>query len=92
MKNIKWNTYKKELLKDPAVSAEIERLQPEFELARQVISFRIKDKMTQNELAKKAGTNQVIISRIENASENPSIATMEKICKALGKKLEIKLA
>lgn len=92
MKNIKWNDYKKQLLKDPEVAAEIERLEPEFELARQIISFRIKNKMTQNDLAVKAGTNQVVISRIENASGNPSLASIEKISKALGKRLEIKLA
>lgn len=92
MKNIKWNDYKKQLLKDPEVAAECERLKPEFELARQIINFRIKNKMTQNDLAKRAGTNQVVISRIENAAGNPSLASMEKISKALGKRLEIKLA
>lgn len=91
MKTISWEKHKKELLKDSIFRAEYEKLEPEFELARQMIKYRIKNKMTQAELAKKAGTNQVVISRIESGNANPSIASIQKISKALGKKLELKL-
>lgn len=92
MKTVSWEQHKKELFKDPKFRAEYEKLAPEFELARQIIKYRIKNKMTQKQLANKAGTNQVVISRIESGNANPSIASMRKLSKALGKKLEIKLA
>lgn len=86
-----WEEHKKELMKDPEFRAEYEKLETEFMLARQVIGQRIKQKMTQSELAKKAGTNQVVISRIETGDANPTLGSMKKISKAFGKKLEIKM-
>ena len=92
MKNITWKQHKKELLKDKTFRQELKRIDPEFELARQIIESRIKEGLTQNNLAKKANTNQVVISRLENATANPSLELMERIAKALGKKIKITLA
>lgn len=79
-------------MKNPRFRAEYEKLNPEFALARQVIELRIKNKMTQTDLAIKAGTNQVVISRIESGNANPTLESMKKISNAFDKKLEIKLA
>lgn len=89
MKNITWKKHKKELLKDKNLKEEIKKLEPEFELARQIIKLRIKEGLTQSELAKRAHTNQVVISRLENAEANPSLELIKRIFRALGKDVEV---
>jgi transcriptional regulator with XRE-family HTH domain len=45
--------------------------------------LREKRGMTQEELADKVGVHRVYITQIEGATKVPSIATLEKIAKAL---------
>ena len=45
--------------------------------------------ISQSELAKRTGINQADISRIERGSANPSMATLDRIAKALDAKLSI---
>ena len=73
----------KDLMKDPEFRREYEKLEPEFEIARQMIGARIKKKMTQEELAKKAGTGQAVISRLEGMNAKPSISLLKRIADAL---------
>jgi len=86
-----WKNVKKELLKDPEVAREYEKLRPRYELISQLIGARIKKGLTQAELAKKMGTKQSAIARIESGNANPSIAFLEKLTQALGSKLIIQL-
>jgi transcriptional regulator with XRE-family HTH domain len=81
----------KGLLKDPGFRHEISALDTEFAVARQIIEFRIKAKLTQSELAKRAHTSQVVISRLENGQANPSIDMLKRVSKALGKNIEVVL-
>lgn len=89
MRSVTWKKHKKELLRDKKLREEIRRLEPEFELARQIIELRTKEGLTQSELAKRAHTNQVVISRLENADANPSLKLIKKIFKALGKDVQL---
>lgn len=41
MKNITWKEHKKELLKDKKLRDELEGLEPEFEVARQIMSVSL---------------------------------------------------
>ncbi|MEK7458191.1 MAG: helix-turn-helix transcriptional regulator [Patescibacteria group bacterium] len=91
-KYLNFNQYKKELLKDPAVKQEYDRLQPEFALIRAVISARKERKLTQAELAKRIGTKQSVISRLEIGQANPSVAVLKRIAVALKSKLEIRFS
>ena len=45
--------------------------------------------LTQEELAKRIHTTKSVISRMENHSEDVKISTLEKVAKALGKKVKI---
>lgn len=89
MKNVTWREHKKELLKDPALRAEIEKLGPEYTIARQIIELRMKKKLTQQDLAKKAHTSQVVISRLENGQANPSVRLLKRVFNALDKDLDV---
>lgn len=89
MKN--WKTFKKELLKDKEVSLEYEKLKPKYSLISQIIEARLEKGITQNELAKKVGTKQSAIARLESGNANPSLSFLEKIALALGYTLKIQL-
>lgn len=86
-----WATVKKELLKDKEVAREYERLKPHYALISQLIGARIKKGLTQEQLAKKMGTKQSAIARVEGGNSNPSIAFLEKLTQALGSKLIIQV-
>lgn len=62
-----------------------------FDLGLQVCELRIKAGMTQNDLAKKIGTKQSAIARLENGSSWPSVRFLQKIADALNKDIIIKL-
>lgn len=87
MKN--WKNFEKELLKDPAVKAEVEKLAIEHEIARQIIKFRLSKKLTQAELAERAGLKQAYIARAESGIANPTMESLSKIAGALDKRLKL---
>ena len=91
MKFRDFNEIKKELLKDPEVKKEYDRLGPKFDLIRSIIEKRIEKNISQEELANRMGTKQSALSRLESGNYNPSLAFMQKVAEALDSKLEIRL-
>ncbi|OGM28317.1 hypothetical protein A2962_00540 [Candidatus Woesebacteria bacterium RIFCSPLOWO2_01_FULL_39_61] len=90
MKDKTFDDYLKKQLKNPKFKKEWDKLQPQFEITRELIKARIEGKISQRELAKRAKTTQAVLSRIENMTVSPSIGLLQKIASALDKKLEIK--
>jgi len=90
MKDKTFDDYLKKQLKNPKFKKEWDKLQPQFEITRELIKARIEGKISQRELAKRAKTTQAVLSRIENMTVSPSIGSLQKIASALDKKLEIK--
>lgn len=84
-----WKEVKKELLKDKAVYKEYKRLEPKYRLISQLIGIRLKKGLTQGELAKKLGTKQSAIARLESGNYNPTLEFLQKTAEALGAKLVI---
>ncbi len=84
-----FSTLKKRLLKDPEIRKAYDDLEPEFALIESIIKKRIEKGMTQSALAKKVGTKQSAISRLESGSSNPSFVFLKKVAKALGSRLKI---
>ncbi len=90
MRNLKTvDEFTKELLKDPDVKAEYDKLEPEYQLMCAIIEARKENQMNQKQLASKAKTTQAKISLIEAGLANPTIQSMNKIAMAFGKKLKI---
>lgn len=85
-KHLDFEVWAKEALKDPEFKAEYDRQQPEFAIIR----ARIEKGLTQEELAKKIGTKQSVISRLESGRANPSVAFLKKLASALNSHLQIK--
>lgn len=84
--HLDFETWEKHALEDPKLRAEYAKLQPEFALIR----ARIEKGLTQEDLAKRIGTKQSVISRLESGKRNPSIAFLQKLAQALNSYLEIK--
>ena len=86
-----WKIVKKKLIEnDPLLDKELERLKPKYQMIRQIIELRIKNNLTQTELADRIKDKQSNIARLENGNANPSIEKLSKIAEALDSKLEIK--
>lgn len=88
---MKYSELKKNLLSVPEVKAEYEALEPEYQFIRDMLSCREELELSQQGLADLTGINRADISRIENGNANPSLKTMKRIAKGLGKRLEIRI-
>ena len=64
-------------------------LQEEFALAQAVIEARKRAGFTQKELARKMGTTQPVVARLEGGSTRPSLRTLERLANATGSRLMI---
>ncbi len=78
-------------MKRPAYRAAYEALEEEFALARVLIEARARADLTQEELARRMGTKQAAIARLEGGRSKPSTRTLEAFAKATGHKLRIVL-
>lgn len=83
--------YTKELFEDPEVKAEYEKLKPEYALIHQLIKRRQKQGMTQSDVAKKLGTKQASVSRMESGGYGTSLERYSRYADAVGSKLKITL-
>jgi predicted transcriptional regulator len=88
---ISFAAFKKELLKDPKVKAEYDRIGPEFALAEALIKARLNAKMTQGQVARRMGTTQSAVARMESGNGLPSTTSLVKYAHAVGKELKIAL-
>lgn len=76
-------------LENPEFKKEWDSLETETQIMRSMIDARLEAGMTQKQLSEKTGINQSNLSRIERGTGNPSVATLERIASALGKKVSI---
>lgn len=86
----KLSELKKKWLKDNKVRKAYDALSLEFAIAQKLISERLKAHLTQKEIAKRMGTTQSVIARIESGTRLPSMKTIECYAHALGKFPEVR--
>ncbi len=89
-KHLDFEVWHKEKLEDSKYRTEYEKLQPEFAMIQAVLDARRQSGVTQKQLAKKIGTKQSVISRLESGRANPSVAFLKRLVGALNSHLEIK--
>ena len=87
-----FEAFKKRMLKNPKVRAEYDALADEFALAGELIGARAKAKLTQAEVARRMGTSQSAVARMESGRTLPSTASLVKYARAVGRKVEIRLS
>ncbi len=75
--------------KNPKVKAAYNEMSDEYALAGALIDARMKAKLTQSELARRMGTTQSAIARLESGRAVPSGATLIKFAKAVRRTLHV---
>jgi predicted transcriptional regulator len=82
---------KKRLMNDPEFREEYEKADAEFALVEALVKARTDAKMSQADLAKRIGTTQSAIARLEGGKVSPSISTLRRYAEATGTQLQINL-
>ena len=85
-----FDRYLHEQMKNPVFKKEWDNSELEYQLMLMILKARNEKNFTQAELAARTGIRQSNISRIEKGQVVPSISTLCKIARGLGKQLEIK--
>jgi len=87
----KMSEVKEELLKDEEFRVEFIELEDEFALASQLIEARKKAHLTQDEVAKRMGTTQSVVARLESGHPLPSLRSLKRYAQAVNGKVEIRV-
>ncbi len=82
----------KKWMKEPTYRKAYEALEEEFVLASAVMDVRNRAGLTQQQLARKMGTTQPVVARLESGRSRPSMRTLEKLADATGSRLLISFA
>ena len=79
----------KKWLKEPKYKKAYDALEEEFLLASAVMDVRNRAGLTQEALARKMGTTQPVVARLESGRMRPSMRTLERLAEATGSRLLI---
>lgn len=79
----------KKWLKEPKYKKAYDALEEEFVLASAVMDVRNRAGLTQEALARKMGTTQPVVARLESGRVRPSMRTLERLAEATGSRLLI---
>ncbi|OGE80799.1 MAG: hypothetical protein A3H72_00205 [Candidatus Doudnabacteria bacterium RIFCSPLOWO2_02_FULL_48_8] len=89
---MEYKRFKSKLLQDKAVKRAYDELGVEFALVETLIAKRLQKGLTQKQLAKRIGTKQPVISRLEQGNFNPSLKFLGRVAKALDSKLKVSIS
>jgi transcriptional regulator with XRE-family HTH domain len=82
---------KNKLLSDPKVKKAYDEMNPDFIIAAALINARVKAKLTQAEVAKKMGTTQSVVARLESGHHHPSLKSIQKYAHAINRKISLEI-
>ncbi len=83
------NEYIAQQMCDPEFALAYKDLEPERQIARQLVMLRTKRNVSQTALAEAIDTKQSSISRLENLASSPSLSFLKRIAEALDADLKI---
>lgn len=78
------------MAESPAYRAEYDALADEFALVEELIKARAHSGLTQEEIARRMGTTQSVVARLESGKSMPSTRTLKKYAEATGTRLVIR--
>jgi DNA-binding XRE family transcriptional regulator len=86
----------KKMLKNPALKAEVDKLnREEFAILDEILAARKQAGLSQAQIAKRMGTHAPAIARLESAlatgKHSPSLSTLRNYAAALGMRVELHL-
>ena len=82
----------KKWMKEPKYRKAFDALEEEFVLVSAMIDVRNRAGLTQKQLARKMGTTQPVVARLESGRSKPSMRTLERLAEATGSRLLISFA
>ena len=88
-KPIRFKDYLEKELKDPEFRKYYEEYGKQLEIAYQILQLRKGKGISQSVLAKKIGTRQTNIARLESGQQNFTVETLQKIAHALNRNLKV---
>lgn len=88
-KAMDFQEYLAEQLKNPKIKKYYDKYGKQLEIAYQVLKLRKREGISQAELAKRVGTRQSNIARMETGQQNFTTDTLQKIAAALNRNLKI---
>lgn len=89
MKEQRVSEHLNEKLKDPYFKELYELEEQKYGIVKKIIDYRVKNGLTQSELAQQIGVSQQHISKIESG-EFSSVSTLEKVLLGIGMTVRIK--
>ena len=84
-----WKEHKKQLMRDAEFRKEYQALEPQYKLASTIIKLRLSKGWSQEELARRMGTKQSAIARLESGTSLPSLSTAKRVAEALNAELDV---
>ena len=84
-----FSDYLKKQLKNKETREHYSSYGKQLEIAYQILQLRIKNNISQEEFAKRIGTTQSNIARMESGSQNFTIEILDKVAETFNKKLQI---
>lgn len=87
----KISTLKNRGMRDSEFRKEYKKADAEFTIIEALIRARTKARLSQTELAKRIGTTQSAVARLEGGGVSPSLATLRRYAEATGTKLAVSL-
>jgi len=81
----------RELWKDPSFRREYAALEGEFRLAAELIEARARAGLSQADVARRMGTSQPAVARLESGKHRPTTRSIAEFAKATGHRVEIRL-
>lgn len=89
-KRTNFDRYLEEQLRDPEFAARFEQAGEAWDIAVQVAALRQRAGLSQKELARRLGTSQQQISRLESPRyEGHSLGTLRRVAKALNARVRV---
>jgi len=88
-KSTNFDLYLQKLLKDPELKKYYDEVGKQLEIAYKILQLRKKQGITQSEFAKKIGTTQSNVARLESGQQNFTTETLQKIAKAFRLELRV---
>lgn len=90
MRTTTWSSVRGQRPLTPEGRSEYQRTRLAIEVADQVRSVRTSLGLTQAEVARRMGTRQPVIARLESGGSPPSLRTLEHLANVLGADLHIR--
>lgn len=91
LKATDFSDYLEQQLRDREIKKHYQTYGKQLELAYQILQLRKKSNISQKELAKKIGTTQSNVARMEGGRQNFTVETLEKIARTFNKGLTISI-